>query len=460
MKLPTMLRLPLAAVTAATVAVLALLGLVVVLAVMAWSVHQNTLRLLQDQAGSAVALLARSIDPAASPVTLSKRLDQLAVENAGVGFILDAANRLIAHPHIASGIVASGGAAAEHDDIIAAYLDPKATWPDLTRDQIEGRLVSLRGDDYGIFTTALPDAGRWRVGFYLVRPSTLVLLSPILNVILASAAALVVIAVLTWWLVRRSLAPLARLAAAAGQVADGEIAILTPLPDSRLSELARTNAQFNRMLAAVAMVDGLNTGPLRRHLATHPELLKPHLGAVTVMVVGVAGLPDQEQGLSADQTVDHLRRHLTLVAGRVSAWQGAMLHASGDKLVAVWGALERRVDQAVLALSAAREMRDFALQGEDTGGHAGSLGVKVTIGIAGGEVVMGNLGPAGETQFGVIGAALTSAHALERLGRSLSLDDVVVILADQPTADTSNGDAQALGQYEIEAGVRTFVFRF
>ena len=137
-----------------------------------------------------------------------------------------------------------------------------------------------------------------------------------------------------------------------------------------------------------------------------------------------------------------------------------MLHASGDKLVAVWGALKQHSDDVAQALSAAREMRDFALQGEDTGDHAGTLGAKFTIGIAGGEVVMGNLGPAGETQFGVIGAALTSAYGLERLGRSLGFDDVVVILTDQPTADSANHDAQPLGQFEIEAGLKTVVFRF
>ena len=102
-----------------------------------------------------MVLMARLAEPGAAPEVLSRQLDGAALLVGGVGFAVDDEGRFRAHPHIASGLFAAGVDAARHDAVIAGLDDPNTVAAGLSAGEVEGYLVHLRGDDYGVFLKRL-----------------------------------------------------------------------------------------------------------------------------------------------------------------------------------------------------------------------------------------------------------------------------------------------------------------
>ncbi len=148
-------RPPFAALLALLVAALTGLAAAVFAAVVFWSAYESTLRQLREQGEVTVVLMARLAEPGAAPEVLSRQLDGAALLVGGVGFAVDDEGRFRAHPHIASGLFAAGVDAARHDAVIAGLDDPNTVAAGLSAGEVEGYLVHLRGDDYGVFLKRL-----------------------------------------------------------------------------------------------------------------------------------------------------------------------------------------------------------------------------------------------------------------------------------------------------------------
>ncbi|MDP6707238.1 MAG: adenylate/guanylate cyclase domain-containing protein [Alphaproteobacteria bacterium] len=454
------LRPSFAVLMAATVAGLVALSTSVLTAFVVWTAYENTLRELREQGGATVTLMARLADPAASPEALSRELDAAALLVGGVGFALDREGRLRAHPHIASGLFAAGGPTGEHDAIIAALQGAAPVGADLSGGSVAGRLVHLRGDDYGVFLKPLATPEGWRVGLYLARPSLWRRLPPLERLALAVAASLLMAALVAYFAVKRALRPLQRLAEAAETAAEFETETIAPLPEGRLAETAAATAALNRLIESRRLTDGLVAQPLARRLAANPSTAVPHRASVTVMAAGLAGFDELTTGLDDEAVVDLLRRHLTLVAGRVHAADGIVIEIAGDILVALWDGTAGHARQAVEAV---REIRRLADQMQGEGAAREVPTPQLSIGLASGEAIVGNLGPAGETRLGALGAIMPLARWLERQARGVADgSEPVVALAIEATVEAAaiGGGARPLGGHAIgDDGQEIAVFR-
>ncbi|HZD24852.1 MAG TPA: hypothetical protein VE631_01225 [Alphaproteobacteria bacterium] len=387
-----------------------------------WNVHRNTVPLLGEQLEVALTLIAANLDPTLPPPALSRRIDELAVRAGGVGFLLDEQNRLVAYPQIGSGLLAPGVKAAEHDAIIAAFLSPKARLERLAAPGMEGYLVEVRGDHYGVAVRRLSARPEWRLGLYLLRPSALLLASPLERLLLSALAAALTVALLIWALARSRLAPLREIARAAEGLAAPEPMAVASLYDRGGPELRRTAQAINRLRELVRIYDGLLPRDLARRLAAAPGLLKPRRAPVAVMASGLIDFTGLVGQLDDAAAVDLLRRHLSLLAGRIAASGGRLIEVSGDGIVALWGGLdagETEAESAACALQAAGAIA--ALFAEENAGRRaeGQAPFRLCLGIAAGEAVIGDLGPVGQIALSALGRPIVLACKLQRACRSL-----------------------------------------
>jgi adenylate cyclase len=168
------------------------------------------------------------------------------------------------------------------------------------------------------------------------------------------------------------------------------------------------------------------------------------------MATGLVGFEGLAAEFGDDTVVDLLRRHLTLVAGRVYAADGIVIEVAGDRLVALWGADGAPGEDARRAVEAVREIRRLAdqMQGERAASAAPTP--QLSIGLASGEAIIGNLGPAGETRLGALGAIVPLARRLEGQARDTADgSEPVVALASEATVEAAavGGEAQPLDRH-------------
>lgn len=427
-KLPSF-RLSIAVFLALAAAVLSGLALVVVLGLGFWNVHRNTVPLLSDELEIVSALIAAEINPTLGSAALSRRIDGMAVRAGGVGFVLDDADRLVAYPQIATGLLQPGVRAAEHDAIIAAFLSPKARIEALSSPGMEGYLVEVRGDHYGVAVRRLSQRPDWRVGVYLLRPSALTLISPVQRLLLISLAAVLVVALLTWGLARGKLVPLGEITRAAEGIAGAEPTAVASVHDHGGPELRRAGQAINRLRELVRIYEGLLPRGLARRLAATPGLLKPHRRLVTVMASGLTDFTGLTRDLDDETAVDLLRRHLTLLSGRIGAAGGTLLEVQGDGVLAYWeGSGEDAVTggHADRALQAARAIAGLTAEENARRQIEGLAPFRLCLGIASGEAVVGDIGPVGRITMTALGPAVSLARQLERACRTLPADGAAV----------------------------------
>ena len=118
-----------------------------------------------------------------------------------------------------------------------------------------------------------------------------------------------------------------------------------------------------------------------------------------------------------DELLDFLNQHFEATTEIILDHGGTLLSYMGDGLLAVFGApldLERQEMQAILA---AREMVKNAMERQ----------VRIGVGIATGEAVLGDLGTTRRREYTVIGDVVNTAARLEKLtkekGESILCDE-------------------------------------
>jgi class 3 adenylate cyclase len=249
----------------------------------------------------------------------------------------------------------------------------------------------------------------------------------------------------------------------ADRLTDFEAEAVSPLPEGRLSELAGASRAMNRLVESRRLGDGLVDKEFARRLAAEPRAALPHRAEVTVLATGRIDFARHTRGLADDATVALLRRHLTLVAGRIQAHGGIVLSVAGDGLIALFGAPGGPPEHAARAVAAAGEVRRFAEQEHAQREAMATAPLGISIGIASGEVIVGDLGPAGRTTFTVLGPAVPTARRLECLAREFgATGEPVTALASEATAGAAgiSGSATSLGRHPVaDDGAEVEVFR-
>jgi class 3 adenylate cyclase len=240
--------------------------------------------------------------------------------------------------------------------------------------------------------------------------------------IIAGLLGLVVAAAVTAGLVR----PVQRLLHGTAAVEKGALDIVVPVTSR--DEIGQLTRSFNSMVDELRNKEkirdtfGKYVDPrIVAGLIDRPELTDPK-GArreMTVLFCDMQGFTSFSEGMTPVGLVNVMNRYLTVLSEPVRRNSGIIDKYIGDAVMAFWGPpFAAAEDQASLACFAAIEqlatLPDFQKELPDlTGVRHGFPKIQLRVGIATGDVVVGNIGSEQTRNYTVIGDTVNIASRLE-----------------------------------------------
>ena len=239
---------------------------------------------------------------------------------------------------------------------------------------------------------------------------------------LAAAVGLILAGIVTAGLVR----PVRRLLAGTSAIEGGALDIL--LPVTSRDEIGRLTAAFNRMAGELRVKEriratfGKYVDPrIVEGLIERPDLsrVEGERRTMTILFCDMQGFTSLGEGLTPPALVNVINRYLTLVSAPVREHGGIIDKYIGDAVMAFWGPpFCRPEDQARLACAAALAQlaaaRQLAAELPELLGVRRNLPeIAVRIGIATGEVVVGDIGSDVAKSYTVMGDTVNLASRLE-----------------------------------------------
>jgi adenylate cyclase len=284
---------------------------------------------------------------------------------------------------------------------------------DALRDDFDRRITDDRIEMHRLIAAAIDDTRDYQHRVVVVG---LVLL------VVAALLGITVAAIVTLGLVR----PVRRLLAGTAAVEGG--ALETVVPITSRDEIGTLTRAFNMMVgelrtkALIRETFGKYVDPrIVAGLLDRPELTNPK-GArreMTILFCDMRGFTSFSEGMTPVGLVTVLNRYLTVLSDPVRRNGGIIDKYIGDAVMAFWGPpFAAAEDQARLAcLSAIEQLAALpAFQQELpelTGLRRGLPQIAIRVGIATGEVVVGNIGSEQTRNYTVIGDTVNVASRLE-----------------------------------------------
>jgi adenylate cyclase len=284
---------------------------------------------------------------------------------------------------------------------------------DRIRDNIDHRLDGVRDEMRHLADNAIDGTRAYQIRVVEIGVALLVI-AGLLGVVVAGAV--------TLGMVR----PVRRLLAGTAAVERG--ALDTVIPVTSTDEIGRLTAAFNAMVGELRVKQqiretfGKYVDPrIVEGLIDRPELADPK-GArrrMTILFCDMKGFTSFSEGMTPAGLVTVMNRYLTVLSEPVLRNAGIVDKYIGDAIMAFWGQpFTGEQEQGRLACLAAIEML-AALPGFQAelpdlmGVRRGVPKVNVRIGIATGEVVVGNIGSEQTRNYTVIGDTVNFASRLE-----------------------------------------------
>lgn len=171
-------------------------------------------------------------------------------------------------------------------------------------------------------------------------------------------------------------------------------------------------------------------------LARPDAALAAHRKRVTVMFSDLRGFSRISEQLQPAELLDFLNAHFEATTEIIHQHGGTLLSFMGDGLLAVFGAPLDLAHQEQKAITAAREMVKSALQ----------RNVRIGVGLATGEAVLGDLGTTHRRDYTVIGDVVNTAARLEKLTKEKG----EAILCDEETYRWGGGHGEKLGHAALD----------
>ncbi|HVH79346.1 MAG TPA: adenylate/guanylate cyclase domain-containing protein [Stellaceae bacterium] len=245
--------------------------------------------------------------------------------------------------------------------------------------------------------------------------------------VIAGLLGLIVAAVVTLGLVR----PVRRLLHGTEAIEKGVLDVIVPITSR--DEIGQLTHSFNTMVDQLRVKErirdtfGKYVDPrIVEGLIDHPDLSDPK-GArreMTILFCDMQGFTSFSEGLTPAGLVNVMNRYLTVLSEPVRANGGIVDKYIGDAVMAFWGppfvAAEGQARLACLAalgqLSTLGPFQDELP--ELTGVRRGFPSIGVRIGIATGDVVVGNIGSDKVRNYTVIGDTVNVASRLEGAGKA------------------------------------------
>jgi class 3 adenylate cyclase len=305
---------------------------------------------------------------------------------------------------------AEAGAHAETDRLLAELDD--------LRDEFDHRIGDARDEMRRLAAAAIVGTRDYQ---QRVVEIGLVLLA------IAVLLGLAVAAAVTFGLVR----PVRRLLDGTAAVERGQLD--TVIPVTSRDEIGRLTTSFNSMVgelrikAQIRETFGKYVDPrIVEGLIDRPELTeaKGSRRRMTILFCDMKGFTHFSEGMTPVGLVNVMNRYLTVMSDAVRNNSGIIDKYIGDAVMAFWGPPFTGADeQAKLACLAALEQLVSLVQfraelPELTGIKRGLPEIDIRVGIATGDVVVGNIGSEQTRNYTVIGDTVNFASRLEGVNKS------------------------------------------
>ncbi len=276
------------------------------------------------------------------------------------------------------------------------------------------------------------------------------------NVATGIAAGLLVLSLAGAILLARLLAkPATQIADAARAISALELERIEPLGGSRIREIDDAERSLNAVVGALRSFVRYLPSDLVHYVLRHPErdIGKPQLRSMTILFTDISGFTTLAENLEPAAVGALLNAHFADLEACIRSTGGTIDKYLGDGLLAFWGAPEpladhqRRAVEAALAMAAVTSRRNAAA----------ALPLRLRIGIAAGEILVGDLGAPTRMNYTVIGDSVNLAQRLLEIGHSAAPahETVIVTTAECIAAIEPPPRTRPLGQHAIRGRVGT-----
>ncbi len=403
------------------------------------SVHVPLKESLKDDYALAVVSVAKGIDDA----WVRQLLDDEA-DNLSVVFYID------------GGAVAANVEQARRRSILAAA--PMEAGRTATVMLGGERHIMLRG----VFENAGRDAG------YVFSASLDKAMEPFValqwTVFLSGLGALGVGLVVVLFLTNRIVFPIRRLVQGTQEIMRGNYDY--KVENRSKDEVGSLAKAFNHM------TDGLKEKEQIRNLFgkyVHPSIVSDIMEnpdnlerggthkVQTILFSDIEGFTTISEAMDADKLVDFLNEYLGAMADEISAHEGIVDKYLGDGIMAFWGEPFTKGNQAVKACRAALAMQNTLTGLRQEWTERGLPAINARIGLATGEVIVGNIGSEQSQDYTCIGDTVNLASRLEGAnkfyGTRVIIDEATFEMAGTEVSARELDTAQVKGR---ESGTRIF----
>ena len=164
---------------------------------------------------------------------------------------------------------------------------------------------------------------------------------------------------------------------------------------------------------------------------------------VTILMTDLRGFTSISERYPAEDVVKIINIYLEKMTEIILKYQGTIDEFIGDSILAVFGALVSKDDDAERAVACALEMQSAMAEVNQSNIEAGYPEIAMGIGINTGTVVVGNIGSIKRTKYGIVGKAVNLTSRIE------SLTVGGQILVSDSTMNACQGKLRIDGQQNI-----------
>lgn len=185
----------------------------------------------------------------------------------------------------------------------------------------------------------------------------------------------------------------------------GMLETITRVSEERLRLVEFIRRTFGRYLPP-EVVDQILDSPQGRRLGGQRK-------RVSVMMSDLRGFTRLSEDRDPEEMVALLNRYLGRMSEVIEAHGGLIDDIIGDGIMTVFGAVKPQADDAVRAVACAITMQNRLRELNREVTTQGWAPLQMGIGIASGEVIVGNIGSASRMKYGMVGATVNRASRIE-----------------------------------------------
>ncbi len=367
---------------------------------------------------------------------LSDFIGNLRFGKHGKVFIFDEAGHVIAFPGLQ--LIENAGQGSQGkllteadvaDPVFQAFIARKEGLPE------EQFTLLQAGQSYVAGYRRLKVAGgpTWFLGAYAPESDFLGVLARNEQAAFAIAVgALCMGLLLTMILARRIAVPLTRLAAEMGEVGDFQLTVRPPVK-TIFKEVATMDESLLHMKGSLRSFSYYVPRDLVRSMLESGQeaTLQGQTREMTIYFSDIAGMTSIAETMPPDRLVHLLSRYLDEMTAVIAQQGGTVDKFIGDAIMAFWGAPAPTADHAARACEAAlRSQRKLAAM-RAAPDLPGLENIRARIGIATGDVLVGNVGSHDRFNYTVMGDTVNLASRLESLNKLYGTE----ILISDPTGE-------------------------